>query len=142
MYESLNLRIPHPSTNVKDISKFDELPQFGELIIFFITPWDQACQQLSNGYDKQSKLDIYKEFTFYKVNADVNYELFNIFKIESIPTFISIKDGVEQYRINGGNTYKYLGKTYQHSKEFYIDYYTNFQTIYETFLMNQKLISI
>lgn len=107
MYQTPFIIEKRPS-KVKEISKFNDLPQFGKSIVFFMTRWDNACTKISNDYDKLSESDEFKELIFYEVNSNVNYELFNIFKVESIPTFILIQDRVEVDRINGGNIYQLL----------------------------------
>lgn len=116
MYKNLNSSIPRPPTKVKNITKFDELPKLGGLTVCFMAPWDSTCQETCKINDAESVLEECKHIQYFNVNSDVSYELFDKFKIESIPTLMSIVNGVELHRINFTDTYKYLGKTYKNSE--------------------------
>lgn len=94
------------SSKVTDITKINELPQNGKLVLDFTAKWCGPCQKISPDYEKLSNLDEFKEIIFYKVDVDDSDELCTTFKIECMPTFLLIKDGLEVDRLTGANMEK------------------------------------
>ncbi len=70
-------------------------------ILYFTAEWCNPCQR-TKPIAEELQRDGLIEFKF--IDADSEIELLRNFKIQSIPTFIYIKDGVEIKRMNGAKT--------------------------------------
>ena len=70
-------------------------------VLYFTAEWCNPCQR-TKPIAEELQRDGLIEFKF--IDADSEIELLRNFKIQSIPTFIYIKDGVEIKRMNGAKT--------------------------------------
>lgn len=80
--------------------KFEETTKSGYAVIDFWAPWCGPCRVMAPTFEAVG--DKLKESaSFGKVNVDDNRELAMKYGIQSIPTILILKDGVEVERIMG-----------------------------------------
>ena len=86
---------------VKIISELTEIPQEGPVIIDFFATWCGPCKRIAPVYEELAEK--YSNVTFLKVDVDESEHIASKFNIESLPTFVLFKNGIEVTRIEGAN---------------------------------------
>jgi thioredoxin 1 len=84
----------------------DEALRSEKAVICFSAPWCVPCQTFSPTYSQIA--DDNKHIHFYKIDVDESQEFTDLFKIQSIPAFIFIKNGEKINEIIGVNEQKFL----------------------------------
>lgn len=75
-------------------------------IFYFTADWCQPCKKVKPIVQEINR-DIYPNI-FQIIDVDIEVEMVKQFKINSVPTFILIKDGIEMKRLVGAQTQKSL----------------------------------
>lgn len=86
---------------VKIITEFNEIPQESAVVIDFFATWCGPCKRIAPMYEELSKK--FTKVTFLKVDVDESEEIASKFCIQSLPTFVFLKNGVEVHRIEGAD---------------------------------------
>jgi thioredoxin 1 len=86
---------------VKIITELTEIPQAGVVLIDFFAPWCGPCKRIAPLYEELSKK--YTKVTFLKVDVDESEDIASKYSVESLPTFVFLKNGVEVKRIEGAD---------------------------------------
>ncbi len=85
-------------TNVIEINSIDQFKP-SNTILYFYTTWHEPCVHLSTVYQELSIK--YPKLQLYRINAEELQDISVDFEIESVPTFIVLKNGVEVERYQG-----------------------------------------
>ena len=80
------------------------LPSKGYVLLCFGAEWCGPCKAVAPFFNELKGK--YPEIKFLKCNIDENQEIARKYKIESIPSFILFKDGLEKDRLVGANKVK------------------------------------
>jgi thioredoxin 1 len=80
------------------------IPSKGYVLVDFFADWCGPCKAIAPFFNSLKKK--YPEVKFLKCNIDDNQEIARKYKIESIPAFILINDGLEKDRLVGANKVK------------------------------------
>ncbi len=80
------------------------LPSKGYALIDFGATWCGPCKAIAPFFN--SLKEKYPSIKFFKLDIDENQEMARKYKIESIPSFILFKDGLEKDRLVGANKVK------------------------------------
>lgn len=80
------------------------IPSKGYVLVDFFTDWCAPCKAIAPFFN--SLKEMYPVVKFLKCNIDDHQEIARKYKIESIPSFILIKDGLEKDRLVGANKVK------------------------------------
>jgi thioredoxin 1 len=86
---------------VKIITELSEIPEDGLVVIDFFAPWCGPCKRIAPVYVELAEK--YSQITFLKVDVDESEDIGSKYSIESLPTFVFLKDGVEVKRIEGAD---------------------------------------
>ncbi len=86
---------------VKIITELTEIPQEGSVVIDFFATWCGPCIRIASVYKELAEK--YSKVAFLKVDVDESEHIASKFNIESLPTFVLLKNGVEVTRIEGAN---------------------------------------
>lgn len=79
------------SNKVTSITKYDEIPKTGAVVIDFYASWCSPCKKLTPEFSRLS--NEYTTITFLKVDSDEAEELCKHFEVSALPTVIFIKNG-------------------------------------------------
>jgi thioredoxin 1 len=71
-------------------------------IFYFTADWCSPCKKVKPIVEELNKENL--GTMFYIIDVDIEIEMAKRFEIQSVPTFILIKDGVESNRITGAKT--------------------------------------
>ena len=94
-------------TDICNLSQLEELFQQHEYIILKCSAeWCAPCKRIHPVYEKYSDNEKYTSVCFLHVDIDNARDISEKYKIESIPTFILFKNGIEQDRFLGPNEMK------------------------------------
>jgi thioredoxin 1 len=86
---------------VRIVSELSEIPQAGVVVIDFFANWCGPCKRIAPIYEELSKK--FPLVTFLKVDVDESEEISSKFSVESLPTFVFLKNGVEVSRVEGAD---------------------------------------
>lgn len=91
--------------NIEEITStdFDSAIAIGVTVVDCYAKWCQPCQRMLKILPKFAE-SYSDKIKFYKLDVDENKELCDNLNVESIPTFIIYKDGIEVYRWDGIKT--------------------------------------
>ena len=85
------------SLDKKEFKKIENSDKIS--ILDFSASWCSPCKALEPAFGALS--DEMKNYNFYEIDVDKEYELARRFEIMSVPTIIVFKKGLELGRING-----------------------------------------
>jgi thioredoxin 1 len=92
-------------TEVSDIKKYDQFLQNNKIVfIDFYAEWCGPCKRIAPYIEDLT--DIFDHINFIKIDVDKMEELSNSFKIKAMPTFVIMKNGKEESRIEGADKVK------------------------------------
>jgi thioredoxin 1 len=91
---------------VKVITELAEIPQEGVVLIDFFATWCGPCKRIASVYEELANK--YNKVTFLKVDVDESEEVASKYSIESLPTFVFLKNGVEVKRIEGADPHRLI----------------------------------
>ena len=80
------------------------LPSKGYVLLCFGAEWCSPCKAIAPFFNELKEK--YADIKFLKCNIDDHQEIARKYKIESIPSFILVKDGLEEDRLVGANKVK------------------------------------
>lgn len=80
------------------------IPSKGYVLVDMYAEWCGPCKAIAPFFN--SLKEKYPSIKFLKCNIDDNEEIARKYKIDSIPAFILIKDGLEKDRLVGSNKTK------------------------------------
>jgi thioredoxin 1 len=86
---------------VKIITELTEIPQGGSVVIDFFATWCGPCNRIVSVYKELAEK--YSNVAFLKVDVDESEHIASKFNVESLPTFVFLKNGVEVTRVEGAN---------------------------------------
>ncbi len=86
---------------VKIIKELTEIPQGGFVVIDFFATWCGPCKRIAPAFEELEKRFV--NVTFLKVDVDESEDIASKFNVESLPTFVFLKNGVEAHRIEGAD---------------------------------------
>ena len=72
-------------------------------LVDFFAEWCGPCKQIAPNYNELSNQKECSSIKFFKLNVDIVPEISQFYKVKSIPTFISFKNGKPFSVINGAN---------------------------------------
>ena len=75
---------------VKLINTIDDITKDKKVVIDFFAPWCGPCKRIAPDYEKMAEK--YTDIEFVKCNVDESSELYGLFEIESLPTFLLINN--------------------------------------------------
>ena len=91
---------------VKEILSLDDfnniLQKHNKVIVDFFAIWCGPCKQISPFFLEQSTK--YPDVTFCKVDIEKNEEIANKYNIQSLPTFMTFKNGEMVNQSKGAST--------------------------------------
>jgi thioredoxin 1 len=71
-------------------------------IFYFTADWCSPCKKVKPIVEELNKENL--GTMFYIIDVDIEIEMAKKFEIQSVPTFVLIKNGVESNRITGAKT--------------------------------------
>jgi thioredoxin 1 len=71
-------------------------------IFYFTADWCSPCKKVKPIVEELNKENL--GTMFYIIDVDIEIEMAKRFEIQSVPTFVLIKNGVESNRITGAKT--------------------------------------
>lgn len=86
---------------VKIITELTEIPQEGVVVIDFFANWCGPCKRIAPVYEELAKK--FTKVTFLKVDVDESETIASKFSVQSLPTFVFLKNGTEVTRIEGAD---------------------------------------
>lgn len=84
---------------VRTITSLNEIPEDTNVVIDFYANWCGPCKQIAPLFVEMSAR--YPEIVFLKVNIDESDNLASVFKINALPTFVFVKNGMILKRVEG-----------------------------------------
>ena len=75
-------------------------------ILYFTADWCNPCKKVKPIVEELNREQTEKRF--YIIDVDMEMEMAQDFKIQSIPTFIVMNDNTEVYRVTGAQTKQQL----------------------------------
>lgn len=87
---------------VKVIHSVREIPVDQNVLLDFYADWCGPCNRIAPWFVDMSAR--YPDIVFLKVNVDEAEELSNAFQINALPTFVFVKNGIIEKRIEGAAT--------------------------------------
>jgi thioredoxin 1 len=84
---------------VKIITSIREIPQNANVVLDFYADWCGPCKRIAPMFVEMSAR--YPDIVFLKVNVDESEDLSSAFQINALPTFVFVKKGVIEKRIEG-----------------------------------------
>ncbi len=92
---------------VKEIGPYDDfnqiLNQHSKVIVDCFADWCGPCKQIAPFFAEQSNNPKYKNIVFLKVNVDDHETFANKYNIQSLPTFMTFKNGALAYQAKGAS---------------------------------------
>ncbi|HHD74418.1 MAG TPA: thioredoxin, partial [Nitratifractor sp.] len=70
------------------------------VIVDFWAPWCGPCRMMAPNFEQASR-ELSPKVQFVKVNTEENQQISAQFGIQSIPTMVIFKNGVEVHRVSG-----------------------------------------
>jgi thioredoxin 1 len=89
--------------NIKYVTKLDEIPKSGPVVIDFYADWCGPCKKLAPVFSELSNNSKYANITFLKVNSDEAEDLCKHYDVSALPTVIFLRDGEVISVIKGFN---------------------------------------
>ena len=86
---------------VKSVESATEIPSTGRVVIDFSATWCGPCQRIGPIYEQLSEK--FPSITFLKVDIDESEELAELYSIQSLPTFVFMRDGKVIRRVEGAD---------------------------------------
>lgn len=86
---------------VKVIDSASEIPSKGVVVIDFSAAWCGPCQRIAPIYNELSEK--FSSITFLKADVDESEELAEQYSVQSLPTFVFLRDGDVVQSIEGAN---------------------------------------
>jgi thioredoxin 1 len=80
------------------------IPRTGIVVIDFYATWCGPCKRVAPQFDAFVRQ--FPTVRFIKVDIDTAPELMEAFQIRSVPTFLVLRDGALQLRVNGADITK------------------------------------
>jgi thioredoxin 1 len=71
-------------------------------VFYFTADWCSPCKKVKPIVEELNKENL--GTMFYIIDVDIEIEMAKKFEIQSVPTFVLIKNGVESNRITGAKT--------------------------------------
>ena len=100
-----NFRVQH----VSNMQEFDALLKKARnqlVVVDFSASWCPPCNMIAPIYDELSLKQEYKSVHFLKVDVDEAGDIAQRYKVNSMPTFLFLKNGVEVGRFSGASREK------------------------------------
>lgn len=79
------------------------ISQYPLVVIDFFAEWCGPCKQIAPNFNALSNQKECSSVKFFKLNIDTVPEAAQLFKVKSIPTFISFKNGKVHNIVGGAN---------------------------------------
>lgn len=86
---------------VKIVTEVSEIPQQGAVVVDFFATWCGPCKRIAPFFEQL--VDEYVGVTFLKVDVDESAELVDVYNIQSMPTFVFLKDGKIVKKVEGAD---------------------------------------
>ena len=86
---------------VQIITELSEIPNDKPVVIDFFATWCGPCKRIAPAFEELAKK--FPTLSFLKVDVDESEEIASKYTIESLPTFVFLKNGVEVHRIEGAD---------------------------------------
>jgi thioredoxin 1 len=86
---------------VTEITELGEIPTSGKVVIDFFATWCGPCKRIAPMYQELSQQ--FPSITFLKCDVDEAEDVASRYSVDSLPTFVFLKNGVVHGRIEGGN---------------------------------------
>ncbi len=83
--------------------EFEDFSKEGTVLIDFFAEWCMPCMMMSPIIEDLNE-EFHGKINIGKINVDDNQKIAEKFEVNSIPTFIVIKEGKEIERMNGALT--------------------------------------
>lgn len=80
------------SDKITHVTKLDEIPKTGCVVIDFYADWCGPCKKLGPEFSRLSNDEKYNNITFIKVNSDDAEDLCKHYDVSALPTVLFIKD--------------------------------------------------
>lgn len=97
------------------INKVVKIDEFEKIILScnltvvdFYADWCGPCKRIAPYIEELSNDDSFVDITFLKVDVDNAEDIIEKYNIQSMPTFLFLKNGKEVYRFSGANKDKLL----------------------------------
>ncbi|KAJ3313027.1 Glutaredoxin 3 [Boothiomyces sp. JEL0838] len=105
----------HNVNTINSIDEFKKLDKSGVSIINFYASFHEPCLHMNTVFEETSRN--FPKLSYFLVDAEQVEELAMDFEIETVPTFVFLKDGKEIERIEGSNApqLSFLASKYQNS---------------------------
>lgn len=85
----------------REITSKSEIPSTGLVVIDFFAPWCGPCKRIAPVFEELETL--FPSVTFLKVNVDEAEELSQEFSVQSLPTFVFLKNYAVHTVVEGAN---------------------------------------
>ena len=92
-------------------SQFSQAISSGVVVVEFFAEWCGPCRNVQESFEESA--ETYKHAKFIKVDVDEADEVAETFEIESLPTFMVIRDGEVELRWVGSNPTNFKAKLSQ-----------------------------
>jgi thioredoxin 1 len=77
--------------------------KYNNVLVDFYADWCGPCKNIAGNITALSNQPKFASVKFLKINIDNLPEIAQLFKIKSIPTFITFKNGKQQNFVSGAN---------------------------------------
>ncbi len=88
-----------------EITEASQIPS-GKVVIDFFATWCGPCKRVAPLFEELSTT--FPSITFLKVDVDEAEALSGQYEVESLPTFVFLKDGKVNARIEGANIHSLI----------------------------------
>lgn len=86
---------------VKVIDSVDEIPKSGVAVVDFFANWCRPCKGIAPRFEELAKA--FTTITFLKVDVDESQDIAEVFKVNSLPTFLFFKNGQVVKKLEGAD---------------------------------------